>query len=140
MEPEEEIHAPKVRIGVLSRSTSTSTTSAQAGVEMMVVPPSRVQSSRVSDSSIETIRQSLREMEAQLAVAQTTVAAETKAKYDLHENTAGSHSTRMNHPESKVVVPTHTSKQKEDDEDKENTFPADQDIKRVPDDLQWAGT
>ena len=36
MEPEEEIHAPKVRIGVLSRSTSTSTTSAQAGVEMMV--------------------------------------------------------------------------------------------------------
>ena len=127
----EKVQAPMVRIGVLSRSTNTPPES----MEMM--PPSRVQSYRVSDSSIESIRQSLREMELQLVVAQNTVAAETRAEYDLYYQS----STLVN-PE-KLPVMTKEDEEEENYDGKENACPVDQDtdqdIKRVLDDLQWAG-
>jgi hypothetical protein len=130
---EEEPQTPIVRIGVLSRS-STQTQS----VEM--VPPSRVPSARVSDSSIETIRQSLREMEAQLVIAQNTVAAETRAEYDFNETAKVNEAFEML-SEKVLPKPPHTMDDYNDNSDKENAqpCPTNQDIKRVLDDLQWAG-
>ncbi|CAJ1951804.1 unnamed protein product [Cylindrotheca closterium] len=140
---DEEPQVPMVRIGVLSRSSSTTnTTTPRTQSSIMVPPPSRVPSTRVSDLSIETIRQSLREMEVQLVIAQNTVAAETRAEYDFNDETHHS-----SHPLSKVSKPPHYRiKDDYDDDDddygdnKENDQPnsTNQDIKRVLDDLQWA--
>ncbi|KAL3939064.1 MAG: hypothetical protein SGBAC_006147 [Bacillariaceae sp.] len=127
-EEEEKLQAPMVRIGVLSRSRTVET--------VMVVPPSRAPSARVSDSSIETIRRSLREMEVQLVIAQDTVTAETRAEYDLRGETKEQQSAEappeMIESEKKKVL-----SYKEGDEENAQ-LPTNQDIKRVLDDLQWA--
>ena len=78
-------------------------------------------------------------MEVQLLIAQNTVSAETRAEYDLNSET-NVHQSAEAPPEMMVSEKKKVLPYKED-EDKENAqpLPTNQDIKRVLDDLQWAG-